>query len=79
MIVCPGSTLLTVSDNVIARIHENEADAVPELLAVTLNAAEERGYAKYFGVITSGKLRKPTKGMSTASKAPESERGRLVE
>jgi len=50
----PTSNITTIADNVIARVHPHEIDAVPELARLAIQAADEHGFEKFFGAVTFG-------------------------
>lgn len=51
---CPGSTVVTAFDNVLARVAVDEADQVLALAEDAANQLGAFGFEKYFGVITYG-------------------------
>ena len=52
----PGGTLITLADNIWARIHEDESKAVADVVSHTLRAAYECGFNDYFGAVTFGRF-----------------------
>jgi hypothetical protein len=52
----PGGTLITLADNVWARVPAEERDGITRVVSETLRAAEERGFPMYFGAVTFGEI-----------------------